>query len=465
MASPRAVRLLVERVRGTIERRGFFKGGETVVAAVSGGPDSLALLHVLARLSGELRLSLHVAHFDHRLREDSDRDAAFVERAARRLGLPSTIRAAAATDTPPGLSPEEVARERRYRFLDDVAGAVGATVIATGHTLDDQAETVLMRVLAGTGVRGLGGIPPVRGPIVRPLIDARRAETEGLCRALRLRPRRDPTNADRAFLRNALRNELVPVILERFNIRAPEALARLADLARDDDALLDELAASALSPEVEESGVRLDVAALLALHPALQRRVVRRLVPLEADHVERVLRLARAGTSGDQIDLPARLNVRLEYGSLAFGRTASRQTSARPAPASPVALAVPGVTDLPGWSMRMHTWIETRAPSAWPDGRDRCVLDASRAQRPLVVRRPAAGDRFRPLGMSRGKKLGDFFTDAKVPRADRARAGLVTSGGEIVWVVGHRPDDRFKVTARTNRFLWLEAGPIEGGAQ
>lgn len=465
MASPRAVRILADRVRGTIERRGLFKGGETVVVAVSGGPDSLALLHVLDRLSGELRISLHVAHFDHRLREDSHRDAVFVERTARRLSLPATIRAADATDTPPGLSPEEAARERRYRFLDEVADAVGATAIATGHTLDDQAETVLMRVLAGTGVRGLGGIPPVRGRVVRPLIDARRAETEEFCRVLRLRPRRDPTNADPAFLRNALRNELVPVILERFNLRAPEALARLADLARDDDALLDTIAASALAPEIEEGDVRLDVAALLALHPALQRRVVRRLVPLDADHVERVLRLARTGTSGDQIDLPARLNARLEYGSLAFGRAAPADISAHAAQASPVALTVPGVTDLPAWSMRMRTWMESRAPSVWPDGRNRCVLDAASTRPPLVVRRPRAGDRFRPLGMSRAKKLGDFFTDEKVPRGHRERAALVTSGGEIVWVVWHRPDDRFKVTARTKTTLWLEAGPIEGGTQ
>ncbi len=457
MADPRAVRSLTGRVRGTIDHRGLLKGGESVVVAVSGGPDSLALLHLLVRLSRELRLSLHVAHFDHRLREDSEKDAAFVEREARRLALPATVRAADATDTPPGQSPEEAARERRYRFLDEVADATGASHIATGHTLDDQAETVLMRVLAGTGVHGLGGIPPIRGRIVRPLIDVRRGETEEFCRALRLRPRRDPTNADPAFLRNALRNELVPVVLERFNVRAPESLARLADLARDDDALLDELAASAIAPEVEEGGVRLDVASLLALHPALQRRVVRRLVQLDADHVERVLRLARTGTSGDQIDLPSRLNARLEYGSLAFERA-----TPRPEPASPVALAVPGVTDLPAWSMRLRTWIETREPSAWPDGKNTCVLDGASTHPPLVVRRPRPGDRFRPLGMSRAKKLGDFFTDQKVPRAERARSALVTSGGEIVWVVGHRPGDRVKVTTRTREFLWIETAGGSG---
>jgi tRNA(Ile)-lysidine synthase len=442
---------MVARVRGTIERRSMLKGGETVVVAVSGGPDSLTLLHVLARLRPSLDLALHVAHFDHRLRASSGGDAAFVARAAERLGLPATVRAASTTDRLPGTSPEESARERRYAFLQEVADAAGAHRIATGHTLDDQAETVLMRVLAGTGTHGLGGIPPVRGRVVRPLIDVARAETEGFCRAARLRPRRDPTNADPAFYRNAVRAELVPLLVARFNLHAPEALARLADLARDEDALLDELAAAAVELEEASGASRIPVDRLLALPPALARRVLRRAAPLDARQTERVLRLAREGRSGDEVHLPGRLNARLEYGSLLLGRAPSR-----PVPVAPVALEVPGITDLPPWSMRLRSWISTRAPSGWPDGRAVCVLDADRARPPLAVRRPRAGDRFHPFGMRGSRKLSDFFTDAKLPRADRARVGLVVAGEDIVWVVGHRLDDRFKVTPRTRRFLWLE---------
>jgi tRNA(Ile)-lysidine synthase len=457
---PAAVRALVETVRSTTRDRGLFKGGETVVVAVSGGPDSMAMLHALWRLAPELRLTLHVAHFDHRLREDSAADAAFVARAAATLGVPATVRAADSGDPVRGLSPEEVARERRYAFLEEVADSIGATAIATGHTLDDQAETVLMRAIAGTGVHGLGGIPPVRGRVVRPLIDARRTDTEALCRALKLRPRRDPTNADPSFVRNAVRRDLVPVILERFNVRTVEALARLADLARDDDALLDELASNALPVEQERSGTRVDVAALLALHPALQRRVIRLIVPLDAEHTERVLRFARSGRTGQAIDLPSPLNARLEYGSLLIGRAPSRVD-----PAVPVTLEVPGTTDLPPWSMRMHSWVGDEAPSGWPDGRRSCVLDADGAGASLVVRRPRKGDRFRPLGMTRSKKLGDYFTDAKVPRSERERVAVVTAGADVAWVVGHRIDDRFKVTPDTTRYLWLEAGEIEGGTR
>lgn len=456
MAEPRAVRDTVAQVRGTVERRGMLKGGETVVVAVSGGADSLTLLHVLVRLAGPLALTLHVAHFDHRLRDGSAADAAFVARVAARLGLPATIRAAEGPHPIPGMSPEESARERRLAFLEEVADATEAQRIATGHTLDDQAETVIMRILAGTGPRGLGGIPPVRGRLVRPLIDVRRSGTEAFCRALRLRPRRDPTNAEVAFFRNAIRAELMPVLTERFNARAAEALARLADVLRDEDALLAELAAGALDPEVAEGGFRIPLDAFAALSPALQRRVIRRLVALDAGNTERVRALALSGDSGAELHLPSRLSARLEYGSLVLGRLPTR-----PQPAAPAPLEVPGETDLPPWSIRLRCWVETGAPGAWPDGRGTCVVDADRAVLPLRVRRPRPGDRFRPLGMSRSKKLGDFFTDAKVPRAGRERVALVESAGEIVWVVGHRPDDRFKVTARTKRFLWLA---VEGGS-
>jgi tRNA(Ile)-lysidine synthase len=288
------------------------------------------------------------------------------------------------------------------------------------------------------------------------LIDVRRTETESFCRALRLKPRVDPTNADARFLRNAVRAELMPLIEERFP-RAVEALARLADNARDDDALLEELAASALPLEPVEGGWRVEVDALLRLHPALQGRVLRATAPLDSEHVQRVLELARSGSTGDSIDLPAPLKARLEYGSLVVGRAPSR-----PEPASPIALAVPGVTELSPWEMRMRAQIDTREPSGWPDGRLATVLDADKAGASLRVRRPKAGDRFRPLGMRGAKKLSDFFTDEKATRGARERTALVTKGHEIVWVVGHRPDDRFKVTAGTTRYLWLEATEMSG---
>lgn len=441
----------------TIRRRDLLKGGEKVVVAVSGGPDSVALLYALNALRETWRCDLHVAHYDHMLRPSSGLDAAFVAGLARDLCLPSTI----GSDPPGprrGASPEEAARERRLRFLEDVADTVRADRIATGHTLDDQAETVLMRLLLGAGARGLGGIPPRRERFIRPLIDRRRAETIAYCRAVGVEPRDDPTNTDPAFLRNALRRDVLPLLADRVNARVAEALARSADAFRDDDALLDAIARDALGVEHDPGGVRMDVERLLGLHPALRRRVVRLAFarPPALVHVDAILDLAERGRSGDTIDLPQGLNARLEYGSLLIGRAPS------PAPPlQPVSLDVPGRTDLPSWGAAVTVWADRQPPVRWPDGRGTAVLDADAVGEGLVVRPPRRGDRFTPLGMSGSRSLADVLAEAKIPRGDRDRVPVVATGADVLWVVGHRISEHVKVTERTERHLWMtfEGGP------
>lgn len=441
------VAAFVAAVRDTIARRGMDVSGG-VLAAVSGGPDSVAMLAALHRLG----VALEVAHFDHGVREGSADDAAYVEGLAGRLGLPVHLGRppSGAVRARPGESPEEALRRERLAFLEETARSHGLASIATGHTRDDQAETVLMRLVAGAGRRGLSGIPPVRGPYIRPLIDLGRADTEAACRALRLRPRRDPTNADPSLLRNAVRAELIPFLAGRFNRRVAEALARAADLLRDEDALLDAIAADALEPEAAGGSLRIKAADLALLHPAVQRRVLRRMAPLDADATERVRRLAATGETGDQIFLAGGLNARLEYGWLVVG----------PAPSSPVRpgtvrLTVPGTTEAPGWKARITAVIVVSPPDSFPDGATACALDADAAGEPLVVRVPRTGDRFRPFGMARSRKLGDFFTDAKVRRAERAAAPVVAGPHGIVWVVGHRIEDRCKVERGSKRILLL----------
>jgi tRNA(Ile)-lysidine synthase len=456
-APPPAVRAFVARARRTIERRALFKGGERTIVAVSGGPDSLALLHAMARVAKELSLELHVAHFDHRLRDGSAEDARFVEREAEKLGLPFHLGVADDTAKPKGRSPEEAARNRRHSYLHSLARELGASRIAFGHTLDDQAETVLINLFTGAGRRGLGGMPPRRWFVVRPLIDLRRSDTEAFCRALKLEPRRDPTNDAPEFLRNVIRHEVMPYLAGRLNARLPEALARSSDVIRDEDYLLDRLAGDAGSPEHAEDGSsRFDLEAFAPLDPALQRRAIRIAartldVALSAEQCEAVRSLALEGATGASLDLPAPLNARVEYGFLFVGRAPSHA----PAQGS-VSLTIPGETERGGAIVR--SWITSERPAGWPDGKTTAVFDADRVAFPLRVRRWRAGDRFRPLGMSRGeKKVGDFFTDTKVPKGERAGVDIVTGeDGAIVWLGGHRIDDRAKVTDRTRRFLWLE---------
>src|SRR5438093_3130110 len=219
-------------------------GGETVLVGVSGGADSVALLHLLIALAPAWRLRLHVLHVDHQLRRDSASDADFVRALGTRLGVPVDV---ATVTVDRRESPEAAARAARHAALDTWAARVGAQRIALGHTADDQAETVLMRLLQGAGVRGLAGIPPVRGRIIRPLIEARRTALEAELRRAELSWVEDPTNRDPKFLRNRIRHELLPLLADSYNPEVSTALARVATLARGTVAALDRAAAAELA--------------------------------------------------------------------------------------------------------------------------------------------------------------------------------------------------------------------------
>ena len=269
-----------------------------LVLAVSGGPDSTALLHGASRLvaTGQRAWRLSVAHLDHALRPESVDDAAFVHAAATTLGLPAEVRrtdvAALARDE--GRSIEVAGREARYRFLEEVAP--GGALIVTAHTLDDVAETVLINLLRGTGLGGMSGVPPRRGRVVRPLLDERRAELRGLLDAAGIEYRIDPSNADPAFLRNRVRAELLPV-LESIRAGAIERVGRFSRLAAADDALLDDLAVAELAARTDEEGGidwRTPPAA------ALGRRILRLAVGPPAPTAERIeaLRKAAEGERG-----------------------------------------------------------------------------------------------------------------------------------------------------------------------
>jgi tRNA(Ile)-lysidine synthase len=310
---PSAVARVLERVVQTARRYEMFEPGSRVVVAVSGGQDSVCLLHALVRLRRLFRLDVACFHFDHRLRPDSGGDAAYVRAQARRLGVPFVLREA--TSAPgPGESVEAWARTARYGALRAVLEELGGGVAAVGHTLDDQAETVLLALLRGGGLEALAGMSPVSRPIVRPLLEVSREETGAFCRALGLRPRLDPMNLDPSYLRVALRLRVLP-FLERATGRGVRAsLARTAALLRQDAELLDRLAREAEPQAVEEAGadrVLFRARALAGLAPSLGGRVVRRavlrlgVVP-EAAHVEAVLRLA-AGPPGRRILLPGGL--------------------------------------------------------------------------------------------------------------------------------------------------------------
>jgi tRNA(Ile)-lysidine synthase len=296
-------------VTATAREHEMLEPGDVVLVACSGGPDSVCLLYALHHLRRLLKIHrLEVFHFDHRLRDDSARDSAYVRAMAERLHHPFHVRIA---DTAParGGSVESWARTARRNASLEVAAEIGATRIATAHTMDDQAETVLMRALMGSGLSGVAGIKPVLGWWIRPLIGVRREEVEEFCRALHLRPRIDPTNRDPRFLRNSIRHKALPA-LERATGRDVVApLARTADLLREDDReLLRQMQAAfgrvfRRTPE----GATLQVERLLALPSPVAERVIAQALfrlaqPATRQDIRAVLDLAR-GTPGRRRDL------------------------------------------------------------------------------------------------------------------------------------------------------------------
>jgi tRNA(Ile)-lysidine synthase len=440
---------------------GLVVPGDRVLAAVSGGPDSVALAALLLKLRDEMPLEVRLAHFDHRLRPESGQDARFVDGLARRWVVPlatgsADVRAHAAKHK---LNLEEAGRDLRYRFLRRAAAAAGATKIATGHTLTDQAETVLMRLMRGTGLLGLGGIAPVAPgvpcPVVRPLLGIAGADLRDWLAAAGLPFREDASNRDLRFLRNRVRAELLPELERRYEPRIAAHLARLADLAREDEALLDgfvrELADEFMSGAGK--GASLDLKTLPLLWPALARRVVRiflgrvagGLRDVSFDDIKALLALGE----GREMALRKGLVLRREGGRLGPKRPAT-------APARPYMFRWDGRGDLavgPAGLVLAGGLAEPAAVRRSLRGDDRRAarFDADRLAFPLVVRGRRAGDAYRPLGAPGRKKLKEVLRAKAVPADERDRLPVLLSRGRIVWAPGLPVGEAYKVTEDTDR--------------
>ncbi len=360
------------------------------------------------------------------------------------------------------------------RFLTETARQIGAQRIALGHTRDDQAESLLLRLLRGSGARGLAGIyPVVDGLFIRPLLDVRRTAIMAYLRLKRLRYRVDATNRDTGPMRNRIRRRLLPLLNREFNPSAPDVLAQSAGLLRDEDAFLDAIAReefSRLRRGGEEDAVFLDAAGLAGLPAAIARRVIRlgletargdlRRVTLK--HVEGSLDLLRRRRPGGSLNLPDGCVAALEGPALRLGRPASGpgRTAGAPRPAvGPALCPVPGEVPLAMLGLRLRARVVSRESLGHDlrkGGRDRAFLDADLLRGPLLIRARRPGDRFVPMGGPGTRKVKSFLIDRKVKVDDRERIPIVLSGDRIAWVVGHAIDDRFKVTPNTRRILVLE---------
>jgi tRNA(Ile)-lysidine synthase len=458
---------LEERVLGFIREHCPPAPGSRLLVAVSGGPDSVCLLHILTRLREALGIELHAAHLDHQLRgAESESDAQYVAGLTQSLGIPLTMerRQVRAYRARKGISLEEAAREVRYDFLAQTAKAVGAVEVAVGHTRDDNIETILMHLIRGSGLRGLQGLSPLSQcpgaasglTIIRPLLEVSREETQDYCREHGLSPRLDSSNLSLSPLRNRIRLKLMPR-LKDYNPRIAEALLRTARLAADDTAFLEAAGEHAWkeTARLKEGVIILDKERLLELTPALKRQVLRKtlgklsgsLKDIEARHIEAMMN-ALNKPAGRSLNLPDGLAMTIEYDRYLVGK--GPLTLAPPPLETELPLNIPGETRLPGWQVSAS--VTGPQPAEDTDNLSAC-FDLDKTGERLSVRKRRPGDRFQPLGMSQPKRLNRFMIDEKIPRRLRERVPVVCSPEQIVWVVGSRIDDRVKVTGETRRFL------------
>ena len=479
MAMPAETSRFVDAVENGLREAGV-DFDQPLLIAFSGGPDSTALLLACVELRDRHGIGITAAHFNHRLRgAESDRDADHARAVCRRYGVECVLGSGdtLARSQQTGRSLEAAARELRYAFLADAAGATGAQAVLTGHTMDDQAETVLLNITRGAGLRGLSAMRsavdlPITGRadslrVVRPMLGLRKSEAAEFCRQNGLKPLLDHSNEDKRFPRNKLRQDVVPD-LEAINPNVVEAICRLAQTARDDFEVIDSVSAEAYRTAVTTGRDRADVSkhAIRDLPTPVARRVLMAayesvagtLEGLESAHIEAMLEVA-TGRTGASVDLAGSVTMIGDRKSATLARR-GRQDDNCPYPAvvPEEVLSVPGELD---FSDGFRLSAELRRGKATEPGREwTATLDPAILDGALVIRSRRPGDRFHPLGMPGPVKLQDFFVNAGVPRRWRDRVPLVESKGGIAWVAGHRPAEWARLRPAAERVLRLElTGP------
>ena len=459
----------------------LFTRGQTVVVGVSAGPDSVALLHLLASLGQKWSLRLVAVYVDHGLRPAETRaEAELVRQAAARLGagfatVAVDVRTAARAQ---GLSLEHAGRLLRYRVFERLAGAEGVARIAVAHTADEQAEEILLRLIRGTGRAGLAGMAMLRdGRVVRPLLTTAKDELLAYLGDRGIAFCTDSSNRDRRYLRNRVRLDLLPFLARDFNPNIGENLRYTAAILRDEEAYLgevteaawQEVAVPATAGETEEEELSLRLEPLLAQPVAIRRRLLERACwqwdeAPSFRRIEQLLRLAEEGRPGRLLHLGSGLRVARRADRLVFsrprGKKPLRGDLLGAAPCSFVlAVAAPGRFPLPELGRRLVVEVsEVMSPLPPPAGEE--WLDGDRITFPLVVRSPRAGDRFWPLGAPGGKKVGDFLTDCKVPREQRWRVPVLESEGTVVALLGLRIGHGARLTSRTRRLVKIRLEPL-----
>ncbi len=458
--------MILDTVRQTISQHRLLERGDKILLAYSGGPDSTALLAVFLELRRDFPLDLNLVHFNQRLRDRSVQDERFVREVARLHGLPLFVAAedVRAYASERGMNVEEAGRRLRYAFLLDTAGKIGGAKVATGHTMNDQAETFLLRLLRGSGMRGLSGIfPVVQGKIIRPLLYVQRKDIEAYLKARNLDFRMDESNLDLNRTRNRVRLELIPYIQEHLEPQVVPHLSKVVSILQEEDALLDRLAWRELQDvgREGEDEMRLDLKAVKSLPLGLARRVVRLFI--------RELKGDLRSVSFEDVDgvLGMEEGKCLHLGKhLVLGREKGQVFLVGKTPPAP-ALDYRWDGKSPLHISELNLMVEARRkrggarPGKFDDERT-AFLDARKLAFPLRIRNRKEGDRYRPLGAPGRKKLKEIMRAKGIPRQERDRRPVFVSGTKIAWVPGLPVGEDFKIDEGTKEILVLSLRPGSG---
>lgn len=463
---------LLAQVRRFIKEHDLIHTGDAVVVAVSGGPDSAALLHVLAGLREREGFRLTAAHLNHCFRgKEAEEDSEYVQELCAKLGVPCI---AEVMDVPrfmseTGMGAQEAARQVRYRFLHKVAAETGSRIIATAHHGDDQAETILMRLVRGTGMEGLSGIPAQRYEegisIIRPLLTITREEIEAYCDAQELHPRHDRSNDSDKYLRNRIRRHWMP-LMKRENSHLVDALTQLTALVRDENDLMDRIARETLAEIIHTKNTNTIVVVqndFILHHVALQRRMIKLILSylLESDtgnisysHIEHIRQIIADTYPSARLDLPGGVQVRREYQRVVFSSIYNDVSIS--IPPYIYNLHVPGEVHIPEIGRMFRCYygkqmdVERLAQGTF------AVFDPTKIKGKLYVRQRRAGDRMTVQGMVGTKKVKDIFIDAKIPQSDRERIPLLTDESQILWIPGIRRSAAYIPEQGTGNVVYVE---------
>jgi len=457
--------MLEDKVLKTIRDNEMLGSGDKVIIGVSGGFDSTALLYLLDSLKTKLGIKLYVAHLNHKIRgAESDKDMEYVKKISKKLGITCFCES---FDVPgfakqKKMNLEDAARTFRYGYFERVAVKTGANKIASGHNADDNIETFIMRLIRGSGLKGLRGIPAVRGGIIRPLINTYRKDIEHYLKEKNIKPRTDQSNFDTSLFRNRIRHELLP-LLESYNSNIKDALQRSIRLAKQEYDLIEREAEKLCGKlATKKTGmISLNVRKLSGLNIAVASEIMRKaiayvkkdLVDISSVNIDDIFSIlsskrGKLNLTGAFIE---KKKDRLLISAKMPQKTKEKQFSHT--------LYIPGETNVNEAGYTIESELISMSNRLKLKIRDplRALVDYDKIKAPLIIRNRKPGDVFYPLGLKGKKKLQDIFVDEKIDIDERDRIPVVEDGKNIVWIVGYRVSDKAKVTPKTNKVVRLTA--------